>query len=128
MPSKETFATHWTPQIGEDAVRRALPVFRAGAIAGLLVPTWSLLLLFSSGTTSSVIGHLLQAVNIVMFVSLVVRNRQLNLAMSKRFGIKVWILNSPTLRDGFFEAWCKRHNVDPTIDRSATDSESTPHG
>jgi hypothetical protein len=50
---------------------------------------------------------------------MLLRMHQLNQAMSQRFGTKVWLLNSPTLRDDRFEEWCDRHGVDPSFDRTS---------
>jgi hypothetical protein len=50
----------------------------------------------------------------------IVRQARLHAVLSKRFGTKVWFLNSPSLREGQFQAWCGRNGVNPDTGRPSS--------
>jgi hypothetical protein len=83
-------------------------------LGGVLVPVWAFL--FVVGHDSSLIlavAVVLVLVDVVVLSRGIGQQRRLNLLLSRRFGTKVWFLNSPSLREGQFQAWCQRHGVNP---------------
>jgi hypothetical protein len=115
MQDKQEFVAKWAPRVGERAARLSVSSARLVGFGGLLVPVWALLFVLGhSEPAIVVVASILLASDIALLISGVVLMSRLYRELSTRFGTKVWFLNSPSLRDGQFESWCKRHGVEPS--------------
>lgn len=112
--SKSEFLAKWSPRVGEEAARLSVSSARYVGFGGLLVPVWAILFVVGHSTPFLLgVASLLTAVDVALLATGMTSMARAHRSMSKRFGTRVWFLNSPSLRDGQFEAWCKRHGVDP---------------
>jgi hypothetical protein len=81
---------------------------------GVLVVPLAVVWAVGFGRDSSalkVVGILLLALEILVFIVGCVFIHLTNRAMSKEFGFKVWIFNSPTFNDGAFDRWKVRNRI-----------------
>jgi hypothetical protein len=108
--TRQRFAEKWSPRIGQKAARLAATAYLMLAISGLVVPVWGILLV-TSNTTLNNLGYVLCGLDIALFVIGMTYNHRVNRSLSEHLGTKVSSLNSPTLRDGQYEAWCHRHHI-----------------
>jgi hypothetical protein len=84
----------------------------------MLVPVWAVLFVVGHANAALLVLAIIVAlVDIAVLARGVLLMSKLYRQMSARFGTRVWFLNSPSLRDGQFEAWCQRHGVNPDTGR-----------
>lgn len=100
--------------MGQEAAQLAVTSARCVGLGGILVPISGLL--FVVGHDSPLVlaaAFALLLIDVVLLAVGVERLHRQNALLSQRFGTKVWFLNSPSLREGQFQAWCQRHGVNP---------------
>ena len=116
--TKEEFIAKWSTRVGRHSAELAVTSARRVGIGGLLVPVWSIVFVLGHGSPALIaVASVLVVLDVFLLTTGIARMRTMYGEMSDRFGTRVWLLNSPSLRDGQFEAWCKRHGVDPTTGR-----------
>lgn len=120
VSGRDEFVSRWSDRVGEDAARLSVSSARAIGLGGVLVPVWSVLFVIAHGSPALVaLASVLVLVDVILLTSGIVAQRRMFALLSQRFGTKVWFLNSPSLREGQFQAWCARHGVDPDRGRPA---------
>lgn len=118
--TKREFIDRWSPRVGEHPAELALTSARRVGVGGLLVPIWSVVFVVGHGSPGLIaLGIALVVLDAVLLITGIAGMRTMYGELSDRFGTRVWFLNSPSLRDGQFEAWCRRHGVDPVTGRPA---------
>jgi hypothetical protein len=113
------FVARWAPRVGEEAADLSVTSARLVGYGGVLVPVWSVL--FVAGHSVSLliaIAAAIAALDAYLLSRGVMSLHRFYRLLSVRFGTRVWFLNSPSLREGPFQAWCQRHGVDPESGRS----------
>jgi hypothetical protein len=114
----------WSGRVGEEIAELSVSSARAIGLGGLLVPVWAVL--FVVGSHSSVfvgLAIVILVADLVLLARGVVLQHRMHTLMRERFQTKVSFLNSPSLREGQFQAWCQRHGVDPDTGRASAHND-----
>lgn len=118
--SRDEFVEKWAPRVGEEAASLSVKAARLVGMGGLLVPVWAVLFVVGHNNIFLLaIASFVAVLDVILLAQGIVLTSRLHRILSERFQTRVWFLNSPSLRDGQFQAWCGRHGVDPEIGRPA---------
>jgi hypothetical protein len=107
LRNREEFVSKWAPLVGEDAAETFLAGTNRLGIASLLTPVWGILLVVERQWEMLALALSALALGIALATSGFILIHRFNRLVSERFGIRVRALNSPNLREGQFQRWCK---------------------
>jgi hypothetical protein len=108
------FLEEWAPKVGVRAAKAQYLATRLVGLAGLVgIPDVVAfgLAMNSPSDTFRVLTSVLLGVVVALFIVGCMYMRASFQAMSSHFGMRVWLLNSPTFRAGNFEKWKARNGL-----------------
>lgn len=110
------FVERWAPLVGldgADCYQRALVLLRA--MLGALIPGLTLSLVYEATDRIVLLGMglALLAVGVCLLVFALMFMQRSFRAMSKFFGVHVWVLNAPSFTAAAYRRWCERNGVQP---------------
>jgi hypothetical protein len=124
-PDRNKFVVAWSGRVGEEIAELSVSSARAIGFGGLLVPVWTVLFVVGSHTPA-VVGLAIAVLiaDLILLTRGVVLQHRMHSLMRERFQTRVSFLNSPSLREGQFQAWCQRHGVNPDTGRPSAHNDS----
>jgi hypothetical protein len=105
----------WAPRIGNKAARLQVRASILNALGALLGSAWIFLLALGFATHDGalrVCGLALLVTDLCLFALGATLGQKARRAMSQFLGVRVELLNTPTLHEDGFRHWCQRHGVE----------------
>lgn len=98
---------------GADCYHRGLILLRA--MLGALIPGLALSLVYEATDRIVLLGMglALLAVGVGLLVFALMFLQRSFRAMSKFFGVHVWVLNAPSFTAASYRHWCERNDIQP---------------
>jgi len=109
------FVETWAPRIGAGAARLQVRASLLNALGALLGSAWIFLLALAFATHDGalrVCSLALVIVDLCLFALGATWGHRARRSMSQFLGVRVELLNTPTLHEDGFRHWCQRHGVE----------------